>query len=140
MFAKEVPMYDRSLALNHVCNTTVCDLVSRLHVGFTLSPQQLKETSGERHGAIRIGRPDEYRWIARYFAAFAMHPHNFYDMTSVGYKSKPVIATAFRSSVKPEHRMFTSLLVTDYFDAATRARVEALLSTREVISPNTKLL
>ncbi len=140
MFAKEVPMYDRSLAVNHVCNTTVCDLVARLHVGFAISPQQLNQTSGERHGAIRIGRPDEYRWIARYFAAFAMQPHNFYDMTSVGAKSKPVIATAFRSMVKPEHRMFTSLLVTDYFDAATRARVEALLSTREVISASAKNL
>ena len=138
MFAKEVPMYDRSLAVNHVCNTTVCDFVARLHVGFAISPQQLNQTSGERHGAIRIGRPDEYRWITRYFAAFAMQPHNFYDMTNVGAKSKPVIATAFRSVVKPEHRMFTSLLVTDYFDATTRARVEALLSTREVISASAK--
>ena len=140
MFAKEVPMYDRSLAVNHVCNTTVCDLAARLHVGFAISPQQLNQTSGERHGAIRIGRPDEYRWITRYFAAFAMQPHNFYDMTNVGAKSKPVIATAFRSVVKPEHRMFTSLLVTDYFDATTRARVEALLSTREVISASAKNL
>ena len=138
MFAKEVPMYDRSLAVNHVCNTTVCDLAARLHVGFAISPQQLNQTSGERHGAIRIGRADEYRWITRYFAAFAMQPHNFYDMTNVGAKSKPVIATAFRSVVKPEHRMFTSLLVTDYFDATTRARVEALLSTREVISASAK--
>ena len=140
MFAQEVPMYDRSLAVNHVCNTTVCDLAARLHVGFAISPQQLNQTSGERHGAIRIGRPDEYRWITRYFAAFAMQPHNFYDMTNVGAKSKPVIATAFRSVVKPEHRMFTSLLVTDYFDATTRARVEALLSTREVISASAKNL
>jgi uncharacterized glyoxalase superfamily metalloenzyme YdcJ len=140
MFAKEVPMYDRSLAVNHVCNTTVCDLAARLHVGFAISPQQLNQTSGERHGAIRIGRPDEYRWITRYFAAFAMQPHNFYDMTNVGAKSKPVIATAFRSVVKPEHRMFTSLLVTDYFDATTRARVEALLATREVISASAKHL
>ena len=140
MFAKEVPMYDRSLAVNHVCNTTVCDLAARLHVGFAISPQQLNQTSGERHGAIRIGRADEYRWITRYFAAFAMQPHNFYDMTNVGAKSKPVIATAFRSVVKPEHRMFTSLLVTDYFDATTRARVEALLSTREVISASAKHL
>ncbi len=140
MFAKEVPMYDRSLAVNHVCNTTVCDLVALLHVGFAISSQQLNQTSGERHGAIRIGRADEYRWITRYFAVFAMQPHNFYDMTSVGAKSKPVIATAFRSVVKPEHRMFTSLLVTDYFDASTRARVEALLATREVISPRAKNL
>ena len=140
MFAQEVPMYDRSLAVNHVCNTTVCDLAARLHVGFAISPQQLNQTSGERHGAIRIGRPDEYRWITRYFAVFAMQPHNFYDMTNVGAKSKPVIATAFRSVVKPEHRMFTSLLVTDYFDATTRARVEALLATREVISASAKHL
>ena len=140
MFAKEVPMYDRSLAVNHVCNTTVCDLAARLHVGFTISPQQLNQTSGERHGAIRIGRADEYRWITRYFAAFAMQPHNFYDMTNVGAKSKPVIATAFRSAIKPEHRMFTSLLVTDYFDATTRGRVEALLATREVISASAKHL
>ena len=140
MFAQEVPMYDRSLAVNHVCNTTVCDLAARLHVGFAISPQQLNQTSGERHGAIRIGRADEYRWITRYFAAFAMQPHNFYDMTNVGAKSKPVIATAFRSAIKPEHRMFTSLLVTDYFDATTRARVEALLATREVISASAKHL
>ncbi len=140
MFAKEVPMYDRSLAVNQVCNTTVCALVARLHVGFAISPQQLNQTSGERHGAIRIGRPDEYRWITRYFAAFAMQPHNFYNMTTVGAKSKPVIATAFRSMVRPEHRMFTSLLVTDYFDTATRARLEALLSTREVISRGAKSL
>ena len=138
MFAKEVPLYDRSLAVNHVCNTVVCDLVALLYVGFAISPQQLTQKSGERHGAIRIGRPDAYRWIARYFAAFAMQPHNFYDMTDVGTKSKPVIATAFRSVVNPEHRMFTSLLVTDFFDAATRTRVDALLATHEVISPSAK--
>ena len=46
MFAQEVPMYDRSLAVNHVCNTTVCDLAARLHVGFAISPQQLNQTSG----------------------------------------------------------------------------------------------
>ncbi|NBX25384.1 MAG: DUF1338 family protein, partial [Planctomycetes bacterium] len=110
MFGREVPLYDRSLLVNRACNTAVCTLVGLLHRGFAISPEQLDRTSGERHGAIRIGRPDEYRWIARFFACFAMEPHNFYDMTAVGGKSQPIIATAFRSVMRPEHRVFTSLL------------------------------
>jgi uncharacterized glyoxalase superfamily metalloenzyme YdcJ len=140
MFGREVPLYDRSLAVNAETNRAACELVARLHRGFHVSAAQLERTSGERHGAIRIGRPDEYRWIARYFGCFAMEPHNFYDMTCVGAKSQPIIATAFRSTLRPEHRVFTSLLRTDWFDAATRARIEAVLARREVLSPRAKEL
>ena len=140
LFAREVPMYDRSLLVNRACNRTVCELVGKLHTGFAISDSQLDRTSGERHGAIRIGRPDEYRWIGRFFGCFAMEPHNFYDMTSVGSKSQPIIATAFRSVVRPEHRVFTSLLMTDYFDPGTRGRIESLLATREVFSARAKEL
>src|SRR5262250_3191763 len=101
MFGKEVPLYDKSLLANKVCNEEVCSLLSSLHPGFSISPAQLDKTSGERHGAIRIGKPSEYRWIAGFFAAFGMEPHNFYDMTNVGSKSQPIIATAFRSSKNP---------------------------------------
>jgi uncharacterized glyoxalase superfamily metalloenzyme YdcJ len=138
MFGKEVPLYDRSLLVNRECNTAVCALVGQLHRGFAVSDAQLDKTSSERHGAIRIGRADEYRWIARFFAAFAMEPHNFYDMTNVGSKSQPIIATAFRSMVRPEHRVFTSLLMTDYFDPTTKARIDALLATRQVFSARAK--
>src|SRR3982751_4313767 len=69
MFGKEVPLYDKSLLVNKVCNQTVCSLLSRLYVGFTMTEQQLDKTSGERHGAIRIGKPEEYRWIASFFSA-----------------------------------------------------------------------
>ncbi len=134
MFAKEVPLYDRSLALNEQCNRVVCELVAKLHVGFQIDSAQMAKTNGERHGAIRIGRPDEYRWIGRFFSAFGMKPHNFYDMTNLDDKSQPVLATAFRSSVRPEHRMFTSLLMTNYFDDATRQRIDSLLAKRQVIS------
>ena len=140
LFAREVPMYDRSLLVNRACNRAVCDLVGRLHRGFEVDDAQLDRTSGERHGAIRIGRPDEYRWIGRFFGCFAMEPHNFYDMTAVGSKSQPIIATAFRSTVRPEHRVFTSLLMTDYFDPQTRARIEALLAGREVFSARAREL
>src|SRR5688572_19489490 len=93
MFGKEVPLYDKSLLVNKVCNKAVVAQLSQMHRGFTLSDDQLDKTSGERHGAIRIGTPEEYRWIAGFFAAFAMEPHNFYDMTSLGSKSQPIIAT-----------------------------------------------
>lgn len=140
MFGMEVPLYDKSLLVNRVCNRAVCDLLSRMHAGFAVSDEQLDKTSGERHGAIRIGRPDEYRWIARFFACFAMQPHNYYDMTSVGSKSQPIIATAFRSVLNPEHRVFTSLLQTDYFDPAIQARIEGVLAKRQVFSDRAKAL
>lgn len=134
MFGREVPLYDKALAVNAACNRALCDLLARRHPGLDIDDRQLDKTSGERHGAIRIGRPDEYRLIARFFACFGMHPHNFYDMTAIGAKSQPVIATAFRSTYRPEHRVFTSLLVTDYFDEQTRTRIEALLAKRKVFS------
>jgi uncharacterized glyoxalase superfamily metalloenzyme YdcJ len=140
MFGREVPLYDRSLAVNRVCNTAVCELLGKRHLGFRVSADEIERASGERHGAIRIGRADEYRWIGRFFGCFAMEPHNFYDMTNVGAKSQPIIATAFRSAIHPDHRIFTSLLMTDYFDAATKARIDALLAGRQVFSQRAKEL
>lgn len=140
MFGKEVPLYDKSLLVNKVCNKTTCAILGQLHRGFSISDEQLDKTSGERHGAIRIGTPEEYRWVAGYFAAFDLEPHNFYDMTSLGSKSQPIIATAFRSPVNPEHRVFCSLLMTDYFDPETKARVESRLSKRQVFSDRAKEL
>ena len=140
MFGREVPLYDKSLLVNKECNKTVGALLSQIHAGFTLSDEQLDKTSGERHGAIRIGKPSEYRRVAGFFAAFALEPHNFYDMTNLGNKSQPIVATAFRSSLNPEHRIFCSLLMTDYFDPKTRKRIEALLASREVFSDKAKEL
>jgi uncharacterized glyoxalase superfamily metalloenzyme YdcJ len=140
MFGREVPLYDKSLLVNRVVNDALVALLGRRWRGFAIGAEQLEKASGERHGAIRIGRPDEYRWIGRFFAQFAMEPHAFYDMTNVGARSQPIIATAFRSRANPEHRVFTSLLMTDWFDAATRARIEATLATRAVFSDRAKEL
>lgn len=140
MFGREVPLYDKSLLVNRVVNETLGTLLGQLWRGFAITAEQLEKTSGERHGAIRIGRPDEYRWIGRFFGQFAMEPHAFYDMTNVGAKSQPIIATAFRSRLNPEHRVFTSLLMTDYFDPATRTRIEAALAPRQVFSAEAKRL
>lgn len=140
MFGKEVPLYDKSLLVNKVTNQAVCDLLVRKYGGFSLTEEELDKTSGERHGAIRIGTPEEYRWVAGFFAAFAMLPHNFYDMTSLGGKSQPIIATAFRSPINPEHRVFCSLLMIDYFAPEVASRVEDLLGRRQVFSDRAKEL
>ena len=140
MFGAEVPLYDKSLDINRACNNTVCALLAKLFTGFTMTADQLERASGERHGAIRIGTPEEYRWITRFFACFAMEPHNFYDMTTVGAKSQPVIATAFRSRNNPDHRVFTSLLQTDYFDPETRRRLDTILANRNIFSDRAKSL
>lgn len=140
MFGDEVPLYNSSIEVNRHCNRAVCDMLARMYKGFSVSDRQMQKTSGERHGAIRIGRADEYRWVRRFFACFGMLPHNFYDMTSVGAKSQPVIATAFRSVVHPEHRVFASLLQTNYFDPETKRRVDDLLCEREVFSDEAKAI
>ena len=62
MFAAEVPLYDKSLVVNQVCNRAICDLFTLLYPDFQIDDAAIVETSGERHGAIRIGRRDEYRW------------------------------------------------------------------------------
>src|ERR1700677_5091054 len=49
MFGREVPLYDKSLLVNKICNQTVCELLSKIHVGFSMSGGQLDKTSGERH-------------------------------------------------------------------------------------------
>lgn len=140
MFGREVPLYDKSLLVNSVTNRAVCDLLGKLWRGFTISDEQLEKTSSERHGAIRIGTPEEYRWVARLFACFAMEPHNFYDMSGIGAKSQPIVATAFRSVIRPEHRVFTSLLLVESFDDATRDRIKQALAGRQVFTDRAKEL
>ncbi|MFK7759466.1 MAG: DUF1338 family protein [Phycisphaerales bacterium] len=140
MFGREVPMYDRSLLINTSCNRAVCSLLAELYHGFEVSDEQIDAAGGERHGAIRIGRSDEYHWIGRYFACFAMEPHSYFDMTSVGVKSQPIIATGFRSTIDPDHRVFASLLQTNFFEDSLQARIEALLDKREIFPARAKSL
>ena len=140
MFGKEVPLYDKSLAVNFRCNQAIVHLLSSGFSGFAVGDKELLATSRERHGAIRIGREDEFRWITRYFACFGMEPHNYYDMTKIGEKSQPVTATAFRSTIDPENRVFASLLRTDYFDREIAQRIDHLLSSRQVFSERARSL
>jgi len=116
------------------------------HTGIRLlggSSHALGRVSAERHGAIRVGTPRELAQAARVFAAFGMHPVGFYDLRDAGPGAVPVVSTAFRPLDADElarnpFRVFTSMLVVDdprYFDADTRARVQAFLADRVLFAP-----
>ncbi len=135
MFGSEVPLYDKSLAVNQCCNQAVVGVLSQMFVGFTRSQDELLHIGRERHGAIRIGREDEFRWITRYFACFGMEPHDFYDMTTLGQKRQPVICTAFRSRCEPDNRIFASLLRPEYFGEDISTKIASALRSRQVITP-----
>ncbi|MCC5807797.1 MAG: DUF1338 family protein [Opitutales bacterium] len=130
LYAREVPLYDKLLE-------TVRDVNGRIAAR---DPAQLPpgrtvdEISAERHGAIRLGKPDEMRDMARFFACLDMMPVNFYNLAEAGAKSQPVISTAFRPLRDADHRVFCSLLMTDSFTPAIRRRVEDALRERRIFS------
>lgn len=102
-----------------------------------LTPDRLKV---ERHGAIRLGKPDELAMIARLFGQFGMKPVGYYDLSPSGV---PVHSTAFRPvtaealAVNP-FRVFTSLLLPELLGPELRAEVEAVLAERDIFHPRVR--
>ena len=130
MYAAEVPLYDKLLETVRNVNLRVAGEKPEL----VPEGRSIDELSAERHGAIRLGKPEEMRGMARFFACLDMYPVNFYNLADAGSKSQPVISTAFRPLYNADHRVFCSLLMPDYFDADTRGRVEAALADRKIFS------
>lgn len=130
MYAAEVPLYDK--LLETVLETNLKVASQRGDLNF--SEVEIKALSGERHGAIRLGKPEELRNMARFFACLDMHPINFYNLADAGAKSQPVISTAFRPLKNADHRVFCSLLMTDYFAPEIGKEVEEQLKDRQIFS------
>ncbi|MBL0318285.1 MAG: DUF1338 family protein [Alphaproteobacteria bacterium] len=130
MYAKEVPLYDKLLETVKDIN----QLVASQHPEWGLTDEQLRNLSSERHGAIRLGKPSELKMMARFFNQLGMQPVNFYNLADAGAKSQPVISTAFRPLKHADHRIFCSLLMTDYFEDEIRKRIEDALEAREIFS------
>src|SRR5207244_1657147 len=105
--------------------------------------RQLAETTEldrlevERHGAIRLGTPQELSMMRRVFAVMGMQPVGYYDLSVAG---GPVHSTAFRPvsgqalALNP-FRVFTSLLRLELIDdARLRDEASAILSRRRIFS------
>lgn len=136
MYREEVPAYGTLMDLVATVNTAALaanpDLKDQLERSDNLS-----RVSVERHGAIRLGKPEELSTIRRIFALMGMEPVGYYDLSSAGV---PVHSTAFRPvgakalSINP-FRVFTSLLRLDLIEDETlREEARKILAKRNIFT------
>ncbi|TXT15783.1 hypothetical protein VHUM_00286 [Vanrija humicola] len=129
MYRAEVPLYG-----------DLIELVDDVNAETGIKPEDRLKV--ERHGAIRLGKPDELAMIARLFAQMGMEPVGYYDLSPVGV---PVHATAFRPTLRSSlaynpFRVFTSLLLPELLEPELRAEVEAVLAKRDIFQPEVRTL
>ncbi|WP_051334201.1 VOC family protein [Mesorhizobium sp. WSM3224] len=139
MYRAEVPQYG-----------ALVDLVTEINAATLAKDPELEQIlrrngeldrlSVERHGAVRLGTPEELFNIRRVFAVLGMHPVGYYDLSVAGV---PVHSTAFRpveneALRRNPFRVFTSLLRLELIeDEALRKEAARILSERQIFSPRT---
>lgn len=135
LYGTEVPAYTTLVEVSEGVNADVLA---------AMGPEaerlgSIARVTAERHGAIRVGTPEEIAQVARIFGACGMQPVGFYDLREAN-PPIPVVSTAFRPIDGAElaanpFRVFTSLLVVDdrrFFDARTQAQLEEFLGARRL--------
>nr|WP_298104072.1 VOC family protein [uncultured Shinella sp.] len=136
MYRDEVPAYGTLMALVAKVNDET--LAADPHLKTRLeATDSLDRISEERHGAIRLGTPEELSMMRRAFAVMGMFPVGYYDLSTAGV---PVHSTAFRpvgaaSLSRNPFRVFTSLLRLDLIaDEALREEAAAVLAARRIFT------
>ncbi|KAL4726707.1 hypothetical protein ACLX1H_005596 [Fusarium chlamydosporum] len=120
MYRREVPQYGTLLKL-------VSDINHQKHQH--IEPR----IEVERHGAIRLGTPEELSMMRRLFSVMGMHPVGYYDLTVANL---PVHATCFRPLTQEAlaynpFRVFTSLLRLELIeDESLRSKASDILRKR----------
>jgi uncharacterized glyoxalase superfamily metalloenzyme YdcJ len=137
MYRAEVPQYGALLDLVAATNANAMArdpaLATRLR-----REGELDRLAVERHGAIRLGTPEELRVMGRVFAAMGMSAVGYYDLSVAGV---PVHSTAFRpvGEAALRHnpfRVFTSLLRLELIaDLELRQQAAAILARRRIFTP-----
>jgi uncharacterized glyoxalase superfamily metalloenzyme YdcJ len=136
MYRTEVPAYGTLMALVADVNaeTLAADPVLKERLEAT---DTLERISEERHGAIRLGTPEELSMMRRAFAVMGMYPVGYYDLSTAGV---PVHSTAFRpvgeeSLNRNPFRVFTSLLRLDLIaDETLREEAADVLAARKIFT------
>lgn len=142
MYRVEVPQYGLLTELVATVNQETCAqdpvLARRLQQG-----GEAARLDVERHGAIRVGAPEELGWLRRLFAVMGMYPVGYYDLSVAGV---PVHSTAFRpiddTALKLNPlRIFTSLLRLDLIaDPALREEAAEILARRKIFTADCLVL
>ena len=138
MYKKEVPLYGDLLEIVRGINR---EFMAQ-NPGLEDELGSLDRVSEERHGAIRLGKPEELAVMARLFNVMGMVPVGYYDLSVANL---PVHSTAFRPIDKDElarnpFRVFTSLLRMDLLDDETRRQAEESLRDRDIFTPGVREL
>jgi len=136
MYKTEVPQYGALLELVAQINQATLDAQPALRQSLT-EAGELHRLDVERHGAIRLGTPEELAAMRRIFRVMGMFPVGYYDLSVAGV---PVHATAFRP-VSDEalrlnpFRVFTSLLRLELIaDAGLREQARDILAKRRIFT------
>lgn len=142
MYKDEVPLYGDLMDLVRHVNADVMEKDPALKARLE-ALDNLERISDERHGAIRLGKPEELFTIRRLFAVMGMEPVGYYDLSVAGI---PVHSTAFRPTdgealKRSPFRVFTSLLRLELIeDEALREEAEAILASRDIFTPRVREL
>ncbi len=138
MYRAEVPQYGTLLKLVADINAQTLYHDARDENALsTRSGSEMARIEIERHGAIRLGTPNELHTMRRVFAVMGMVPVGYYDLAPAGM---PVHATAFRpveddALAHNPFRVFTSLLRLELIeDDDLRARAAAILERRQIFT------
>ncbi|ARS52827.1 VOC family protein [Kushneria konosiri] len=138
MYRSEVPQYGTLLKLVADINAQTLYHDARGKAALTdRGGSEMARIEIERHGAIRLGTPDELYTMRRVFAVMGMSPVGYYDLAPAGM---PVHATAFRpvedeALARNPFRVFTSLLRLELIeDEDLRARAAAILKQRRIFT------
>lgn len=138
LYGREVPAYTTLVEVAAEVNRRVLDAdpATAQRLG------SIERVTAERHGAIRLGSPQEMAQVAQVFAGFGMYAVGFYDLREASASSIPVTSTAFRPTDPSElarnpFRVFTSMLMTDderFFDAEQSAELHRRIDARRIFS------
>ena len=136
LYGEEVPAYRTLVEVSHEVNQRVIarEGAAAERLG------SIDRVTAERHGAIRVGTPEELAQVSRVFGALGMSPCGFYDLRDAAPAPVPVVSTAFRPLDRAElaanpFRVFTSMLVPEdrrFFDPDLASRLRSFLAAREL--------
>ena len=137
MYRKEVPQYGSLVELVADVNAQTLQADPSLRAQMERTGE-LERLDVERHGAIRVGTPQELSTLRRLFAVMGMEPVGYYDLSVAGV---PVHSTAFRpvsdaALLANPFRVFTSLLRLELIaDPALRQQASDILARRNIFTP-----
>jgi len=135
MYRDEVPQYSALLDLVADINQTCLQADSALRDRLRRNGE-LDRLGVERHGAICLGKAEEFSMMRSIFLIVGMAPVGYYDLPSAGV---PVHSTAFRpvdesSLARNPFRIFTPIIYNDFLPVSAACIFQPSLSDAEQCS------